>query len=66
MPNLNSIPQILCEIAGQVQLSDYKKTFGILSAHDYSWKLQASDDNQSMSLIIESAPEDLQNALSVF
>jgi hypothetical protein len=64
-PTLSTIPQILCEIAGQIQLSDYDQTNGIVALHDYTWKLRASDDNQSTLLIIESIPEDLQNALAV-
>lgn len=66
MPRLTSIPQILCEIASQIQLSDYNQTNGILSAHDYLWKISTDEATQITSLVIERIDEDLRNALDVF
>jgi hypothetical protein len=66
MPRLSSIPQILCEIASQIQLSEYKQTKGIVALHDYSWKIETNEADDRTVLILEKVPEDLQNALSVF
>ena len=65
MPNLSTVPSLLCEIASQIQLSDYNQASGIMAAHDYSWKISFNERTGTTSIVIETIDENLQNALDV-